>query len=598
MMNIWLAFQNGSRVIGSHWVILLVTLVSLIVAAWFTTTWMRRLYGNQLDHASQLTLGLGGSILTLILLAAPAIFLGVLLQLSIPYRLVFGCLLLLLFLITLFWNLRNRPVKRISSATWILLAFLLLLVILRMSLIVDLQLPLYTDGMEHYVIAMDLLNPDRTPQAFYAVQRLLERYYHLGYHFLVVYISSLSNASVNETMLVLGQVIQAIIPTSLFFPVKAATKSDSAGMFAVLLAGLGWTMPAFASNWSKYPSITSLAGFPLVLSLLYLTFSSTRPKGKWIGAILVILSACLAILAHTRMAIAISIGIISFVTAFGMGKLSRRWQVTAAAVLAVTVLATGFFSPVGPDTSPALAPYLRDGMNVSLLILFLLPFAVIFQPAPTALALTFSLLLLACLWIPLPESFTQYGYFSLLDIPFVQISLFLPFAMIGGLGLAGLRSFFLARGWRIREPVAGVVSYILAGLVLANAIAFYPFSPAPSCNMVSDDDLAAMQWIKTHVPKNESIFVPGHRTPFQYLDVDAAMWITPLTGRDTVKREYTTDFSSPETLEEMCLRGVTHVYASSMPLSFRMEALETIPVWYQPVPGLGKAQIYQVIGCR
>src|SRR5690606_32123855 len=113
-------------------------------------------------------------------------------------------------------------------------------------------IPQYFDSAQHYLITRTLLNtsgpllPPSTGN------------YHIGFHLLLAFVTSTLRAQIIDTLLILGQIILAIIPLSIFFLVKGETRSNAAGIFAVMLAMLGWYMPAYAVNWGKYPALASL----------------------------------------------------------------------------------------------------------------------------------------------------------------------------------------------------------------------------------------------------------------------------------------------------------------------------------------------------
>jgi hypothetical protein len=200
--------------------------------------------------------------------------------------------------------------------------------------------------------------------------------------------------------------------------------------------------------------------------------------------------------------------------------------------------------------------------------------------------------------MPLPSALTQYGYLSVLDGPFVQITIFFPLALIGGLGIAGLQKLVVEQDWRLSKPISIILVVTLFTVVGIQAVTDASFDPSPCCNMVRKDDLTALEWISTNIPEDSRILTAVQNTPYQRLYVDAAMWITPLTARSTHPIAHDTDFASLDTLETICQKGVTHIYTSSFPRSFRKEALEAMPHWYEVDLILEQTQIYTLIGCH
>src|SRR5262249_44580445 len=152
-------------------------------------------------------------------------------------------------------------------AALVSLLFLFCLAVpLRLAFLSNLIMPQYFDSVRHYMLIQSLLG-NRQPGALTSVDGLGASYYHLGFHFLAAFTAYLLQADITKTILVLGQMILAASPLSMFFLLKQATQSNRAAIFAVLLAGIGWTMPAYAANWGKYPAVASLALIPFVLSI-------------------------------------------------------------------------------------------------------------------------------------------------------------------------------------------------------------------------------------------------------------------------------------------------------------------------------------------
>jgi hypothetical protein len=123
-----------------------------------------------------------------------------------------------------------------------------------------------------------------------------------------------------ESILILGQMIVAVIPLSIFPIIKQETQSNTAGLFAVLLAAFGWYMPAYAVNWGKYPALTSLPLITFVISLAYLSLLYkdvlSRRKRLWLIAIL--LSGILITgMVHSRSLVILGITAFAWMTVTG-----------------------------------------------------------------------------------------------------------------------------------------------------------------------------------------------------------------------------------------------------------------------------------------
>ena len=586
-----------------RWRIALVAGLSIILGALFIISLLQALTGQNLDRASALALGLSGAPLVLILVAFPVLIWGAFRGAVLDFQTIFILLACGLGLGTLLLHHQRKTAG--TGGTWTLAALALLLAgltLLRLSFLRGLLLPPYFDSVEHFQIVNDLLHPEGPPQAFYTLARITQRYYHFGFHALAAWVSGLTGASPADTILVLGQLLQALIPISLFFPIKAATRSDAAALFGVLLAGLGWRMPAFASNWGKYPALTGIATFPFGLGVAFLAFSSLDKKERRRLFSLAVLAAILSTLAHTRSAILMIAAAGSWFAAGKILRAKRTWQIGMAA--AFTALLFWLVHQIAEDQSLLfiLQPYLMDGLIPSLLVVLLIPFGLKHFPQATLAGLLWLLILLLSALTPSPGALERLGYLSLLDRPFVQMTLFLPLTLIGGAGLAGLKPTLLqlsTRKWADFQKRLWPYLYLSLCLVVTlNALRGYDFAPSPCCQLVTQDDLAAYTWIRENLPTEATILIASNRTPTQAFGVDGGIWINALTGRQTEKWSHNAPFDSPAILEAICASGARYIYAGGTSSRFSVEDLATQPAWYQALFVRPRAYLFAITGCE
>src|SRR5512139_1322502 len=155
---------------------------------------------------------------------------------------------------------------RITLGTGLPLVAFIGLGFIRLGFIAGALLPPYFDSAEHYRIIQSLLEL-RTggTLAWPALS-----YYHLGYHVIAAALVTLTGAPLARIMLVLGQIILAGLPLPMYFFVHRATGSKSAALIGLTLASFGWSMPAHAVNWGKYPAWMALLLLQLALGLAVL----------------------------------------------------------------------------------------------------------------------------------------------------------------------------------------------------------------------------------------------------------------------------------------------------------------------------------------
>ena len=188
--------------------------------------------------------------------------------------------------------------------------------------------------------------------------------------------------------------------------------------------------------------------------------------------------------------------------------------------------------------------------------------------------------------IPLPAFLQSYSY-RLLDRTFVQISLFLPLSILGGLGLAGFIKSFRGQ----RHFKWGVITAIFLIFTWnATQLSYYP---DPCCGYVRNRDLTAFNWINLHLPSDAMLIIPGLRVSDRLIGTDAGIWIQPLTGRETKKRPFDISWFTPDVIDDICQFKSVYIYAGGREFSFNSSELE-ISYQYEELFSQGKTSIYHI----
>ena len=495
---------------------------------------------------------------------------------------------------------------RIGIPIFSSLALILILVIsifLRLGFISKLVVPLYFDSATHYSIIQGLI-ADYQKSVLPTYAALMGGYYHLGFHVLAASLSQALGVDAIDNILILGQIILALIPLPLFFIIKQETKSDIAALFAVLLSGWGWYMPAHALNWGKYPALLSILTFELVLCSLYLVFRSPKRRRLILVGVLG-LGILLSTFIHTRSFILIVIALLSVTIATGWYKLPRTLRYVLLFLVLAGLLALLVVVQTRSILSPSLDPYKGRSIWMTLLIIFPLPLALKEFPRATFSSLVSILFLLASLFISIPKFLPNYAAQPLLDRAFVEMVLFLPLTVLGGLGLAGLIKAVSKtdslRGAH-QKWAQWAILLLFFGAFFLN-FTRYNFSPA-CCQLFGEADQAALSWMDRNIPSSASIVISVSEAPLfesspsvWYAGSDGGIWITPLIHRNTLLLPYQTDFGAQDVLVKLCQRGVGYIYVGGTRQSFDQARVSARPDWYERLFFLPKAQVYRVIGC-
>jgi hypothetical protein len=574
-------------------------LAVLTCILWGSMVTVAAMHGSEDDDwtpADYFSLAMGGWLVALFLIAVPTFLLGVTLGLRPDLTVTIvvlaasaGCLLLPIL----------RPMRQ-SDATRVLvllglLSLFVLSVLIRLAFVARASLPSYFDSAEHYRIIRALMQEYGQALPLKDVTWPVSTYYHLGFHLILSLLAFIPAQNLAETMLVSGQFVLAAIPMCLFVVVRRETRSIVAGLMAVVLGIAGWYMPAYAVNWGKYPALFSL---PPILFCLNAAYLARRWEDAHRRALL-ILAACaagVAFLVQTRSIILLGIALAAWWLAGRWVPRSgpQRWLVVGLIILILVVQAVVI--AVDPILSSVLDPYVGSGVPITVVVA-LLGIAAFRKHARFAFACLSSIMLL---WLGLYLPVPGFAPSSLLDRPLVEMVSFVPLALIGAAGLAGVMEHFA----EIAAPVKAAGLAILCAAIVAHALINYSFYPSDCCTLVHSDDLVALDWIGRNLPADARIAIPYAElkdapAPYPPLsaNTDAGVWITPLTGRPTANLPYSTDFGQPATLDQLCGSGVSEVYFSAMAQGFNPAYLDAHPGRYELQLFLPGVRIYRVIGC-
>lgn len=601
-MNIWM---DGLAVLVDQARAVFSILITIIWGQILIITLLKKIFKNHFTSAEYFSLGMAGWILPAALWAA-LLFLGVTLFGETAASVV-SALAAAAFLYALFAGKSERH-SFLPGSTLILV--LVASVVLRLAFLRKAILPMYFDSAEHYRIIKYFANYYVSPGGSFP----LTSYYHVGYHFLSAALSHYFSLGIVDTMLVFGQIMLAVLPLSLFFIIRRETRSNAAAVFASLLAGFGWHMPAYAVNWGKYPALLGLIGIHFVLSVGYVAYRNKfQPYGRerknkfkskrsilyWLLGFGVLVST----LVHTRSLIIYAFMAMSLLLTMWRGRLPLIFQRLSA----VFVLFTLIVQIITVQRSTVLAPlfgvYMGRDLWLTTLVIFLSIFSAQAFTDLTFFLLVILSLMLAGLFIPV-TGLSGYGTLSLLDRPYVQMLFYLPLSILGGLGLAGLGQF-LQKFFFWKKRLVWPVILALFAAVFFNAGANHDFYPSDCCQIVSRDDLAVLEWMDKKISQNADILtastnmsVTSFERPEARAGVDGGVWVTPLISRKTTFMNGELNFDQPESRARICRRSIDYVYVGGMPQSFDALQLNRRPDWYQVVFSLPDAKVYKVIGCE
>ena len=598
-------FSDIITVFTAHWPLIAVLWLLVLLGFILTRGTLKWILGERLASEEYMSLAAAGWILPVLLTSFLWLGWGMVQRSNLSAWIVLICLAILSIVISL--RGRNGSDEGSKVILYILLTFFVLFLFLRLALVSKAILPLYFDSAQHYLNTKALIGMITSEQGM-PFAWPLSSYYHIAFHILTAWVTSLSQVDISSTMLLLGQVILAAIPLPLFTLIRQETRSDAGGLFAVLLATFGWYMPAYAVNWGKYPALTSLPLTTFVIGLAYLSlrYKDSLPRRNYLALNLILLLGILvATLTHSRAIFVFGIVGLSWMLTAGWQRLPKLLRAVAFLALLAGCISVILFIRKQAIFGLLFDPYWEKGLVITAVVLILGLFALWHSPRLVFAIIASFFLLLVCLIIPI--NVPGYGQLTLLDRPFVEMFIYLPLSILGGAGLAGLERSLrsLNSKWQADRvwPVHALSSLFLIGLAV-NAVLHYNLYPSDCCHIIGRDDLVAIDWMDKNLPSEARILIASTElhvlatdTPQGIAGSDGGIWITPLTGRLTIPMPYQSDFGQPAVFDIVCRQQADYLYVGETGAIFNNALIAPYPDRYHVLLSMPTAKVYQVTGC-
>ena len=506
---------------------------------------------------------------------------------------------------------RWSAARRLSS----LLLLTAVALAVRFVAVRDLAFPPWVDSSRHALITAVMVASGRAPDGYAPYLPVQGFPYHFGFHTLSAGLALMTGRPLPELLLTLGQLLNGLVPLSVYAAGRLATRRHAAGLLAAFLVALPFFFPGYYATWGRMTQLAAMLIMPVLLALTWRLGRGTA--GVW--PLAGVLAAGL-FLTHFRVFLFyLPYALLVAVMALLMGGRARAagvFGLLKAGVLALLL--------VGPrvarllaDTDPlATFGQTQPGYNAfpigyvttgwERLYLGLAALAVVVVLVAVLLRRRWAVFpLLLVVWVValfallagdrlgLPETLV-------VNLNSMYITLFLPLALL--LAIVATRRPLPAT----RRPLWSVVrglSSLLAGLALGLLALFGARQQAnilnPTTILALPQDAAALDWMAAHLPAEARVAVNA----WPWLGVtwagsDGGAWITPLTGRQATTppvdhiydpelfaavRAFNDgaaaidDWGDPAAAAWLRAQGVTHVYAGQRGGPFDPAALSRNP---------------------
>lgn len=465
-----------------------------------------------------------------------------------------------------YWLGPSKNKKTIGVSQFTGLIFLLAWIsIVKLSFLSGLSYPLYSDSAYHFDMINKIMDGNLSSLLFSS--NGLQNYYHYGFHSIVALSSLISSLPVEKSMLILGQVLQISIPLS-FYPIgKMLTHKAWGGILAVTIAAFGWPMPAYASQWGKYPAILGVQFFLWFYSIYLLIQKKDVPQKSLFSLLFTLVCLFIGLIFHARIVIVI-------VLFFVIQKLVEQHTMVKKYThlnlfLFVALLGNLIFLYIYnfEDFQHIYIKYIQESWVSALLLLL---FARFFRHQSKQLfyqQVIFSVILLVMLNTSIPYGLLTRDVAHLIDRPFLEIILFIPLTLIMTIAVTNFTNILLISGKRIKS----LRIYRAVAIVFLGAVSVFIYPVRSSCCVILDPpNITVIQRIKAELPSNAKILIAAGRWSSY---TEAGIWIYPLTGIQTVNWPYDTDFEK-DVQQSLCKQRVMYIYVGNTAYSFSRLSLQ------------------------
>jgi hypothetical protein len=507
----------------------------------------------------------------------------------------------------------GRPTwNRTFGLRWqhgILLLILLLGLAVRLLAVRDLGFPPWVDSSRHALITAVMAKSGQVVQD-YAPLLPVDRFpYHYGFHSLSAGLFMMTGKPLPQLLLVLGQLLNALVPLSIYAGAYLLSRRKGVGLLAAFLVALPFFFPAYYATWGRMTQLTALLILPVLLALSWLLVRGAR-GWRYIWWLIGILAAGL-FMVHLRVFLLYLI-FVGIVWLFSAARHSR-WLAAASGLALLLVgprlvplirdierLPVLISSPTGYNDFPL--GYLTVGWERA--FLFLGGIAIILALMAGLRRRNWAWLpLLLGAWVGVTGIFLSGSRLGLpeswvINLNSTYITFFVPLSLI--------LAIVADRTWRWLDHRLGLlnsVAWFAAGAAVAAALLFGLHQQIailnPQTILAEKQDLEGLLWLDQNLPQRAKIAVSSWKWLGNiWAGSDGGAWIVPLTGRmtSTPPADYTynhnlnqsvinfnekavniKDWADPEAADWLRSQSITHIYVGARGGFFDPAALAANP---------------------
>ena len=502
---------------------------------------------------------------------------------------------IVLFLIRRRESSQEGPVSsRVSRLSWHHAALLLVLALGlagRLLAVRDLAFPPWVDSSRHALITALMANSGQIVSTYQPLLPVDDFPYHFGFHTLSAGLRLLSDQSLQGLLLILGQLLNALVPLTMYAAAYLLTRKRTVGLLAALLVALPFYFPAYYATWGRMTQLTGVLLLPVVLAFTWLLIRGAR---NWRRAwLLVGLLVAGLFLVHFRVFF-LYLPYAALVWLVSKGR-QGRWLVLSAAV--AILLVAPHMVRLASYTQPADFTRTIPGYNEFPMGYVTVGLERVILGAAAAASLVVILAVLRrrrWVWLPvvimiwvlvvgglLASDRLGLPGTALINLNSAYIVAFVPLALL--LAVVAGRSWRWLNG---RLPFLDAVMAVAVGATLTAILLFGLRQQVTILNEVTilarATDEPGLAWLDENLSQEATVAVNSWLwLGNTWAGSDGGAWIVPLTGRasTTPPADYIydldlaqqvnqfneeanewSDWSDPAAAEWLRDQGVSHIY--------------------------------------
>jgi len=450
----------------------------------------------------------------------------------------------------------------------------------------ELAFPAWVDSPHHALIVRAIIENNGLPETLNPYIDM-PFYYHFGFHAYIALACKVFNLSLEQTILIMGQIINASISFSVYRLGKSLWKNRILAFACALLVSLVSSMPGYYLSWGRYSLLTGLMILPVIMAMIS-DHRCLLPVKRGI-LLIAILTTGIFLSHYFAGLLLLSFLVLFLIVPRKQPTNDRLWLGIPFGIIAaspwlfrslrlITFPIRVSFNGWSTSTSGAgmasinhLADLLGSGRGHLLLLGGIIGGCIIYRKETfRPLVLWSALLLLLSLPLPFHINRLRPDHFAIVVfIPLIYLfTAFVHNAITWAMGKLYINKY--------QNPILLLTLAILSiwGLIeTANIV-------NPLTILAVQDDLTAITWIGEHTSQDAKILIQADEWQGGvYRPVDGGGWITAITGRETVVPPITYGFGDRKLIERITSQYVALMSLSPCSADY-WEALEDLDISY------------------